>query len=74
MSAGEYAAWRRKLSAVFALRVACAGVIIWFWDDLDSMQKAVAVALAIVVVPGLTSARRLFVSYERYLQEGAPPA
>ena len=72
MSAAEYSAWRAKLAAVFALRVACAGAVIWLWDDLDSIQKGVAIVLVIVVVPRLTSVRRMLVPYERYLAEGLP--
>ena len=74
MSEAEYAAYRRRAAAMFALRIACAGVIIYVWDDLDSIQKAVAIALAIVVVPGFTTAKRLFVPYRWYLEEGIPGA
>jgi hypothetical protein len=72
MSASEYSAWRAKLAAVFALRVACAGGVIWVWEDLDSLQKAVAIAVVAVVVPKLTSVRRMLVPYERYVAEGLP--
>ena len=72
MTEAGYSAWRAKLAAVFALRVACAGVVIWIWDDLDSLQKALAIAVVAVVVPKLTSVRRMLVSYERYVAEGLP--
>ena len=72
LSASAYSAWRAKLAVVFALRVACAGGVIWLWDDLDSLQKAVAIAVVAVVVPRLTSVRRMLVPYERYVAEGLP--
>jgi hypothetical protein len=72
MSKADYSAWRVRLAAVFAVRLACAGAVIWLWDDLDSLQKAVAIAVVAVVVPKLTSVRRLLVPYERYVAEGLP--
>ncbi len=69
MSESEYAAWRWKFAVVFVLRVACAGFIIWIWDDLDSFQKVVAIAVAIAAVPRLTSVRRMLVPYAQYLRE-----
>ncbi|MBS0336366.1 MAG: hypothetical protein JSS40_06065 [Proteobacteria bacterium] len=72
MTAPEYTAWRARLAALFLLRVGCAGAIVWVWDDLDSIQKVAAIALAAVVVPRLTSVRRLLVPYDRYVREGVP--
>jgi len=69
MSAAEYSAWRAKLAAFFVLRVACAGAVIWLWDELDSIQKVVAIAVVAVAVPRLTSVRRMLVPYEQYLRE-----
>jgi hypothetical protein len=69
MTEAEYSAWRARLAALFVLRVACAGAIIWVWDDLDSIQKVAAIAVAAVAVPRLTAVRRLLVSYDRYLRE-----
>ena len=72
LSASEYSAWRAKLAVVFALRVACAGGVIWLWDDLDSLKKAVAIAGVAVVVPRLTSVPRMLVPYEGYVAGGVP--
>ena len=58
LSASEYSAWRAKLAVVFALRVACAGGVIWLWDDLDSLQKVVAIAVVAVVVEVWMTAMR----------------
>ena len=71
MSGPEYEAYRRRETVLFALRVACAAMIIYIWDDLDTLEKVVAIAMAAVVVPGLISVRKLFMSYERYLRDFA---
>lgn len=71
LSAREYAAYRRRLRAVFALRVLAAGIIIYVWDDLEGTEKVVAIAAAVFVVPGLSTLKRLFMPYERYLRERA---
>ena len=73
MSAAEYSAWRAKLAVMFVLRVSCAGAVIWLWDELDSIQKVVAIAVVAVAVPRLTSVRRMFVPYEKYLRDGMQP-
>ncbi len=70
MTETEYAAHRRRLTAAFALRVLAAGIIIYVWDELEGLEKIVAIAAAVVVVPGLSTIKRMFVSYERYLREG----
>lgn len=69
LSEADYASYRLRLAALFALRVASAGLIIWIWDELDSLQKAVAIAIAFVVVPGLGSLRKVFMPYARYVRQ-----
>lgn len=70
MSAAQYAAHRLRLTAVFALRVLCACGIVYVWEDLQSLEKAVAIAAAVIVVPGLNAVKKLFMPYERYLRDG----
>lgn len=71
MSEAEYLAHRRRLGALFALRVAGACAIVYVWDGLDSIQKAFAIAAAVVVVPGLGTLKKLVMPYARYLREHA---
>lgn len=72
MTEQAYSAWRKRQAVVFALRVACALAVIWFWDDFDSILKVAALVVVALAVPKLTSARRLMVPYERYVREGLP--
>jgi hypothetical protein len=72
LSEAEYSAWRKRQAAVFALRVACALAVIWFWDDLDSILKVAALVVVAIAVPKLTSVRRLLVPYDQYLKQGLP--
>ena len=67
----QYAAYRWRLRIAFLLRVLGASLIIVAWEDLDTIQKAVAIVVAIFVVPSLTSVKKLFVSYERFQRESA---
>ena len=69
MSAPEYAAHRRGLLAMFMVRVACAGAVVYLWDELPLIGKVVGFAIAAVVVPNVGSIKRVFLPYERYLQE-----
>lgn len=69
MSVSQYAAFQRRLVAMFVFRVACAGLLIYFWNDLDTIGKVLGIAVAAVVVPNLGSIKRVFVPYERYLRE-----
>lgn len=71
MTGPQYAAHRRRLAVVFVLQVICAAGLIYVWDDLDTLEKVVAVVLAVIVVPSLTSVKKLFVSYESYRRESA---
>ena len=71
LSEGEYKTYRFRLAALFVLRVVCAGGLIWIWDELDTLQKAVAIGVAFVVVPGLSTLRKVFMPYARYLRENA---
>ena len=70
MSAPEYALYRRRLLALFLVRVTCAGTIVYLWGELPLIGKVIGFAIAAVVVPNLGSIRRVFVPYERYLREG----
>jgi hypothetical protein len=72
MTEPAYSAWRMRQAVVFALRVACALAVIWFWDDFDSILKIAALVVVAIAVPKLTSVRRLMVPYDRYLKEGLP--
>ena len=69
MSAPEYAAYRRGLLAMFVVRVACAGAVVYMWDELPLIGKVVGFAVAAIVVPNLGSIRRVFIPYQRYLRE-----
>ena len=55
MSAPEYAAYRRGLLAMFVVRVACAGAVVYMWDELPLIGKVVGFAVAAVVVPNVGS-------------------
>ena len=72
MSAAAYAGYRWRLAASFVLRLFGAGIIIYVWDDLEGLEKVVAIGAAVFVVPGLSTIKRSFRSYEQYLRESAP--
>ncbi len=74
MSEAEYANYRRRLAAVFILRVVGAIAIVYVWDALDSLQKILAIIAAAFVVPGLGTVRTLFKPYARYVSESAAEA
>lgn len=72
MTEPEYTAYRRRLTVAFILRLWGAGIIIYVWDDLVGLERVFAIGAAVFVVPGLTTIKRLFRSYEQYLRESAP--
>lgn len=72
MSPAAYAGYRWRLAAAFVLRLFGAGIIIYVWDDLEGLEKVVAIGAAVFVVPGLSTIKRLFRSYDQYLRESAP--
>lgn len=71
MNVAEYSGYRRRLAVSFVLRLFAAGIIIYVWDELEGMEKIVAVAAAVFVVPALGTLKKLFTPYERYARERA---
>jgi CDP-diglyceride synthetase len=70
MDAHAYRSYQLSLLGYIVAWLCAAVAIIFFWQSLPLLFKALAVIIACVITPDVGMLEHLFMSYERYSREG----
>ena len=70
MDARAYRQYRLRLLALLLLWLAVAVAVVFYWQQLPLLAKAMSIAMAAVITPDVGMIEQLFSSYERYSQRG----